>query len=118
MTRFRQGHSPLRAGCDTVARLRKRVPPGTVTLTSAGRPRRPVPDPVETTDPDGVDHAWVMQTTFVVTVAVGAPLVALLSLGADLPNWTARATFALRVGALVWFGTAVVVYVYARRRAG
>jgi hypothetical protein len=74
-------------------------------------------EPVETTDPDGVDHAWVMQTTFVATILVGAPVVAVLSVGQSLPTWGARALFAVRVGALVWFVTAVAVYAVARRRA-
>jgi hypothetical protein len=69
---------------------------------------------VETTDPDGVDFGWVMQVTFVATIVVGAPLVAILSLWVTLPDWTARALFAVRVGAVVWFVTAVLAYVYAR----
>lgn len=77
-----------------------------------------VPDPVAEHDPEGVDHAWVMQTTFVLAIAVGAPTVALLSLGADLPTWEARAAFAVRVGAVVWLAVAVAVYLYARRTAG
>jgi len=77
-----------------------------------------VPTRVETTDPEGVDYGWVMQTTFVLTIVVGAPLVAVLSTGADLPTWSARATFALRVGAVVWILTAVGVFLYARRREG
>jgi membrane protein YdbS with pleckstrin-like domain len=76
-----------------------------------------VPTRVETTDPEGVDYGWVMQTTFVLTIVVGAPLVAVLSTGADLPTWSARATFALQVGAVVWILTAVAVFLYARRRA-
>jgi hypothetical protein len=70
---------------------------------------------VETTDPDGVDFGWVMQVTFVVTILVGAPVVALLSTGVSLPTWEARAEFAVRVGAVVWFVVAVGVYLYARR---
>ena len=77
-----------------------------------------MPTRVETTDPEGVDYGWVMQTTFVLTIVVGAPLVAVLSAGVDLPTWTARATFALRVGAVVWILTAVGVFLYARRREG
>ena len=69
------------------------------------------------TDPDGVDYGWVMQTTFVATIVVGAPLVAALSAGAALPTWADRALFAVRVGAGVWFLTAVAVYLYARTRA-
>jgi len=71
---------------------------------------------VETTDPEGVDYGWVMQVTFLLTVLVGAPLVALLSLGVTLPSWTDRALFAVRVGAVVWFLTALGVFGYARYR--
>ena len=74
-------------------------------------------DPVETHDPDGVDFAWVMQVTFVLTVAVGAPVVAVLSLFYSLPTWGARAEFAVRVGAVMWLVTAVAAYGYARRMA-
>jgi ABC-type nickel/cobalt efflux system permease component RcnA len=76
-----------------------------------------VPRRVDSTDPDGVDFGWVMQVTFVGTIVVGAPLVALLSTTTTLPTWGARAAFAVRVGALVWFVTALVVYAVARRRA-
>ncbi|WP_435347585.1 DUF5822 domain-containing protein [Haloarchaeobius sp. HRN-SO-5] len=64
---------------------------------------------------DGLDYAWVMQTTFVVTIVVGAPLVTLLSVPVDLPTWNARAEFAVRVGAVVWFLTAIAVAVYEKR---
>jgi len=73
-------------------------------------------EPVERADPEGVDYGWVMQVTFVLTVVVGAPVVALASLGVDLPTWGARAAFAVRVGAPVWFLTALGVLAYARRR--
>lgn len=63
---------------------------------------------------EGVDYGWVFQTTFVVTIAVGAPAVAVLSLGTSLPTWEARADFALRTGAVVWLLTAGAVYGYAR----
>jgi hypothetical protein len=67
-------------------------------------------------DPDaGVDYAWVMQTTFVVTIVVGVPVVVVLSLLLKLPDWGARVEFAVRVGALVWILTALSVFVYARR---
>jgi hypothetical protein len=74
-----------------------------------------VPTRVEATDPEGVDYGWVMQTTFVLTVLVGAPAVGLLSIGRALPTWTERAVFAVRVGALVWIVVAVAVYGYARQ---
>ena len=71
---------------------------------------------VEHTDPDGVDFGWVMQVTFVVTIVVGAPVVAVLSLSTTLPTWGARAAFAIRVGAVIWFLTAAGAYLYARRK--
>lgn len=79
---------------------------------------RTVPEPVETHDPEGVDYAWVMQTTFVLTIVVGAPVVALVAwgFGVSLPTWTARAEFAIRVGALVWFVVAIGVFLYAKSR--
>ena len=71
--------------------------------------------PVETSDPEGVDYGWVMQTTFVLTIVVGAPLVAVLSARTTLPTWGARVEFAIRVGAVVWFVVAIGIYLYARR---
>ena len=71
--------------------------------------------PVERAEYEGVDYAWVMQTTFVVTILVGAPVAALLSTLVTLESWGARAAFAVRVGAPIWFVTAVVVALYARR---
>ncbi|WP_425498675.1 DUF5822 domain-containing protein [Haloplanus salilacus] len=73
-----------------------------------------MPQRVDRTDPEGVDFGWVMQVTFVATIVVGAPLVAALSTTTPLPTWDARAVFAVRVGALVWFVTALLAYVYAR----
>ncbi len=72
---------------------------------------------VETTDPDGTDYGWVMQTTFVLTIVVGAPVVAALSLLVELPTWGQRANFAVRVGAVVWLAIAISVYLYARSHA-
>jgi hydrogenase/urease accessory protein HupE len=74
-----------------------------------------VPEHIETTTPEGVDYGWVMQVTFVVTIVVGAPLVAILSLGVPLETWIERAAFAIRVGAVVWIITALSVFLYARR---
>jgi hypothetical protein len=59
-----------------------------------------------------------MQITFVATIVVGAPLVALLSTGVELPTWGARAGFAIRVGAVVWLVTGVTVYAIERRQNG
>jgi hypothetical protein len=75
-----------------------------------------VPERVGQTDPEGVDYGRVMQITFVVTIALGAPLVALLSSTVELPTWGARAGFAIRVGAVVWFVTALAVYGIERRQ--
>lgn len=71
-------------------------------------------DLVETTDPDGVDFGWVMQMTFVITILVGAPIVAGLSILVELPTWGSRVSFAIRVGAPIWFLTAVGAFLYAK----
>jgi hypothetical protein len=76
-----------------------------------------VPELQEETDPDGVDYGWVMQTTFVLTIVVGAPVVAGLSLFYTLPTWESRVSFAVRVGAIVWLLTALAAYWYARENA-
>jgi len=73
-----------------------------------------VADLVETTDPDGVDFGWVMQMTFVITILVGAPIVAGLSILVELPTWGSRVSFAIRVGAPIWFLTAVGLFLYAK----
>jgi hypothetical protein len=75
-----------------------------------------MPEHVGTTDPDGVDFGWVMQTTFVLTILVGAPVVTLLSTQTTLPDWGSRVSFAVRVGAVVWILTGTAVYLYARRQ--
>ncbi|MGM0592150.1 MAG: DUF5822 domain-containing protein [Halobacteriota archaeon] len=77
-----------------------------------------MPQPVERTNPDGIDFGWVMQVTFVTTIVVGAPLVAALSTTVTLPTWESRVSFAIRVGAVIWILTAVAVYLYARRVDG
>ena len=75
-----------------------------------------MPERVETSDPEGVDYGWVMQVTFVTTILVGAPIVALASIAVDLATWGERATFAIQVGAPIWFVTAVCVFLYAKYR--
>lgn len=77
-----------------------------------------MPERVEEYTPEGVDYGWVMQATFVATIVVGAPVVALLATQVTLPTWGARAAFAIRVGAVVWFCAAVAAYLYARRVQG
>ena len=84
----------------------------------SGRALDPTVSRVESTDPEGVDYGWVMQVTFVLTIVIGAPLVAALSATTTLPTWAARVGFAVRVGAIVWLVTAVCVGLYARRNAG
>lgn len=69
---------------------------------------------VRTTDPDGLDYGWVMQMTFITTIFLGTPVVTVLSVLADLPTWPDRATFAIRVGAVIWLVTLISVYLYAR----
>ena len=76
-----------------------------------------MPERVGSTDPEGVDYGWVMQTTFVVTIVAGAPTVAALSTLVALPTWGARAAFAVRVGAVVWLAVGIAVYAYARSQA-
>ncbi|MES3161736.1 MAG: DUF5822 domain-containing protein [Halorubrum sp.] len=71
--------------------------------------------PVERTEVEGVDYGWVMQMTFVLTIVIGAPIVALVSTQVTLDTWGARAAFAIRVGAPIWFFVAVGLAVYARR---
>ncbi len=71
--------------------------------------------PVERTEVEGIDYGWVMQTTFVVTIVVGAPLVAALSTTVTLDTWGARAAFAIRIGAPIWFLTAIATALYAKR---
>ena len=51
-----------------------------------------------------------MELTFVLTVVVGTPVVAVLSLFASLPTWPNWALFAVRVGAVVWLVTTLFVY--------
>lgn len=74
-----------------------------------------MPTRVETADPEGVDYGWVMQVTFVVTILLGAPVVALASTAVTLPTWGARVAFVLRVGAVVWIVVAVAAFLYAKR---
>lgn len=72
------------------------------------------PDVTET-DPDGVDYGWVMQVTFIASIFVGTPIVAVLSIPVTLTTWTERAQFAIGVGAAVWFVVSILVFLYAVR---
>ncbi|MFC6733170.1 MULTISPECIES: DUF5822 domain-containing protein [unclassified Haladaptatus] len=76
-----------------------------------------MPTRVETTEVDGIDYTWIMQVTFVLTILIGAPVVTVLSIPYSLPTWSARASFAIRIGAIIWICTALSVYTYARRSA-
>ncbi|QZP37887.1 DUF5822 domain-containing protein [Halobaculum magnesiiphilum] len=107
--------------CDPGDRRRPRASVGTPRVATTDRHGLPgrleprtVPERVESTDPDGVDYGWVMQMTFVVTVTAGAVLVAALSAFVTLPTWGARASFAIRVGAVIWIVTALAAYYYER----
>ena len=86
------------------------------TLKLGSDKERSVPEPVERYDPPGIDYAWIMQVTFVVTIIIGAPIVAIASTQYSLPTWSDRAQFAIGLGAIVWFVVAVTVYGIARRR--
>jgi hypothetical protein len=50
------------------------------------------------------------------TIVAGVPVVAVLSVVANLPMWGDQAVFAVRVDAPVQLFTAVSVYAYARHR--
>lgn len=63
---------------------------------------------------ESVDFGWVMEVTFIVTVLLGAPIVALGGLWFEIEGWNARIIFATTVAAAVWFITAIGVYAYAR----
>lgn len=76
-----------------------------------------MPRAVERHDPEGIDYGWVMQVTFVLTIVVGAPVVALLSTGANLPTWADRLEFTVRVGSVVWIAIGLSTFLYARKRA-
>lgn len=71
---------------------------------------------VRHTNPEGIDYGWVMQVTFIITILVGVPIVAILSLFVSVPTWSDRAAFAIQAGAPVWFFTALLVFFYERRR--
>lgn len=74
-----------------------------------------MPIDVRETDPDGIDYGWIMQVTFVVTIVLGAPTVAILSLFTSVPTWSDRVAFAIRVGAAIWLVTLLGTFAYARR---
>ena len=73
-------------------------------------------EPVERYEPDGIDYGWVMQVTFITTIIVGAPLLAILSTAFTLNTWGERVEFAVGFGALLWFCIAIAVYAFARYR--
>ncbi|MFB6133629.1 MAG: DUF5822 domain-containing protein [Halanaeroarchaeum sp.] len=75
-----------------------------------------MPEPVDVTDPEGIDYGWVVQTTFVVSILLGFPVAGLLSTTTALPTWFARLGFAIRVGAIVWLLVGLGVLTYARFR--
>lgn len=72
--------------------------------------------PIKTEEyaPDGIDYGWILQITFILTILIGAPVTALLGIYVELPTWSDRAEFAIRVGAVIWFLTAVITYGYTK----
>ena len=73
---------------------------------------------VTRTSPEGIDYGWIMQVTFITSIVVGAPLVALLSVPMALETWGERIRFAVGIGSMVWFVVAITVFLYARRTHG
>lgn len=69
---------------------------------------------VTRTEPDGIDYGWILQVTFIASIVVGAPLVAILSIPVTLDTWPERARFAAGIGSMVWFFVGIAVYLYAR----
>lgn len=65
---------------------------------------------------EGVDTEHVMNLTFVLTLLFGVPTVVVLSLFVPLDGWGEIISFVVRVGAGIWFVTAVALYVRERRR--
>lgn len=63
---------------------------------------------------DGVDTEHVMNLTFVLTLLFGVPTVVVLSLFVPLNGWNEIIGFVVRVGAGIWFLTAVGLYVRER----
>lgn len=76
-----------------------------------------VPTLVERYDPDGVDYGWIMQVTFVLTIVIGAPIIALGSMWVELTTWGERAQFAAGFGSVIWLVVASVVFAVALRSA-
>lgn len=66
---------------------------------------------------EAVNYRWIMEVTFVVTVLVGVPLIAVASAFITLDDWATRVRFATTLAAIVWIGTAAGAYLVARRRA-
>ena len=69
-------------------------------------------DPVERYDPEGIDYGWVMQVTFLLTIVIGVPVIAILSTVVELNSWSDRAQFAVAFGAVLWFLIGISVYGY------
>lgn len=63
---------------------------------------------------ESVDYRWVMEMTFILTVVIGTPIIALGGLLVEFDGWTGRVVYATTIAALVWFLTAISVYLYAR----
>ena len=70
----------------------------------------------ESASVEGVDTEHVMNLTFVLTLFLGVPTVVVLSLFVPLDGWNEIISFVVRVGATIWFLTAVTLYVRERVR--
>lgn len=76
-----------------------------------------MPERIASHDPEGIDYGWVLQTTFVLTIVFGVPVIALVSTTVSLQTWGARAQFAVGFGAAFWFVIGLLVSGYAWFRA-
>lgn len=73
-----------------------------------------MPTKIEHYAPEGIDYGWILQITFILTILFGAPLIAVIGIYVDLPTWTDRVEFAVRVGAVIWFVVALGVFAFAK----
>lgn len=61
-----------------------------------------------------IDFRRLFELTFIITVIVGTPLIALSALFVELPDFETRVVYATTIAAAVWLVTAVVLYARAR----
>jgi hypothetical protein len=101
------------------------APPTADRDSAAAESRADSEPPDATAEPDanvdsgpveGVDTEHVMNLTFVLTLVLGVPTVVVLSLFVPLDGWNEIISFVVRIGAAIWFLTAVTLYVRERIR--